>query len=64
MVQDEILDEVWRIRDEYARSFNYDLDAIFSDLKRREAQSGREHVKLPAKKPGAIPTARDDAGGK
>jgi hypothetical protein len=50
MIQDEILQETWRIRDEYARSFNYDLDAIFCDLKRREAQSSREHVKLPARK--------------
>jgi hypothetical protein len=60
MVHDEILEEIWRIRDEYARSFNYDLDAIFSDLKRKEAQSGREHVNLPAKKPSVTLCTDDD----
>jgi hypothetical protein len=64
MVQDEILTEVWRIRDEYAKSFNYDLDAIFSDLKHKEMQSGREYVKLPAKKPSAAPAVTGEAESK
>jgi hypothetical protein len=64
MVQDEILTEIWRIRDEYAKSFNYDLDAIFSDLKSKERQSGREYVKLSAKKPGAAPAVTGEPEGK
>jgi hypothetical protein len=28
MWEDEIVEEIHRIREEYARSFNYDLDAI------------------------------------
>jgi hypothetical protein len=59
MIQDEILKETWRIRDEYARSFNYDLDAIFRDLKQKEEQSGRKHVRLPAKRPDETLTTRD-----
>ena len=64
MVHDEILEEVWRIRNEYAKSFNYDLDAIFSDLKIKERQSGREYVKLSEKKPSATPAVPGEAESK
>lgn len=33
---DPIVDEVRRARDAYAARFNYDLDAIFQDIKKRE----------------------------
>jgi hypothetical protein len=36
MARDPIVEEVRRIRDEYAARFNYDLDAIYRDLKERE----------------------------
>jgi hypothetical protein len=36
MAKDPIVDEVRRIRDEYAAQFNYDLNAIYRDLKERE----------------------------
>ncbi len=48
---DEIVEEIHQIRDEYAKSFNYDLDAIFADLRKKEAESGREVVTL-SRKPG------------
>jgi len=32
MFHDEIVEEIHRIREEYAKSFNYDLDAIFADI--------------------------------
>jgi hypothetical protein len=51
MWTDEIVEEIHRIRDEYAKSFNYDLDAIFSDLRKKQAESGREVVSL-SRKPG------------
>jgi len=51
MWTDEIVEEIHRIREEYAKSFNYDLDAIFADLRRKEAESGREVVTL-SRKPG------------
>ncbi|NER19218.1 MAG: hypothetical protein F6J86_38280 [Symploca sp. SIO1B1] len=49
MWQDEIVEEIHRIRQEYAESFNYDLDAIFKDLQKKEAESGRKVVNLAAK---------------
>ena len=38
---DPIVDEVRRVRDAYAARFNYDLRAIYRDLKEREKRSGR-----------------------
>jgi hypothetical protein len=51
MWKDEIVEEIHRIREEYAKSFNYDLDAIFADLRKKETESGREVVNL-SRKPG------------
>lgn len=53
MWTDEIVEEIHQIREEYAKSFNYDLDAIFADLRKKEAESGREVVNL-SRKPGLI----------
>jgi len=39
---DPIVDEVRRARDAYAARFNYDLRAIFRDLKEQEKRSGRK----------------------
>ncbi|MDB9424513.1 hypothetical protein PN437_06240 [Microcystis aeruginosa CS-564/01] len=49
MFHDEIVEEIHRIREEYAKSFNYDLDAIFADLRKKQAESGREVVTLSRK---------------
>lgn len=38
-MDDPIVDEVRRIRDAYAARFNYDLDAIFRDIKEQEARA-------------------------
>lgn len=51
MWQDEIVEEIHQIREAYAKSFNYDLNAIFEDLRKKEAESGREVVSL-SRKPG------------
>lgn len=45
---DPIVDEVRRVRDAYAARFNYDLRAIFRDLKEQEKRSGRKVVSCPA----------------
>ena len=55
MFKDEILEEIHRIREEYSRSFNHDLKAIFADLQKQQAESGRAVVTL-SRKPG--PTTR------
>jgi predicted PolB exonuclease-like 3'-5' exonuclease len=49
MFQDEIVEEIHRIREEYSRSFNHDLKAIFADLQKQQAESGREFVTLSQK---------------
>jgi hypothetical protein len=41
---DPIVDEVRRVRDAYAARFNYDLRAIYRDLKEQEQRSGRKLV--------------------
>ena len=50
MYQDEIVEEIHRIRQEYSRSFNHDLKAIFADLQKQQAESGREVVDLSRKR--------------
>lgn len=49
MSQDEIVEEIHRIREEYSRSFNHDLKAIFADLQKQQVESGREVVNLSRK---------------
>ncbi|MEH1766559.1 hypothetical protein [Nostoc sp.] len=51
MYQDEIVEEIHRIREEYSCSFNHDLKAIFADLQKQQAEGGREVVSL-SRKPG------------
>jgi hypothetical protein len=51
MYRDEIVEKIHRIREEYSRSFDHDLRAIFADLQRQQAESGREFVNL-SRKPG------------
>jgi predicted PolB exonuclease-like 3'-5' exonuclease len=50
MYRDEIVEEIHRIREEYFRSFNHDLKAIFADLQKQQAESGREVVDLSQQK--------------
>jgi hypothetical protein len=50
MYQDAIVEEIHRIREEYSRSFNHDLKALFADLKKQQAESGRRVVNLSRKR--------------
>lgn len=43
-MNDPIVDEVRRVRDAHAARFNYDLDAIFRNIKEQEKKSGRKFV--------------------
>jgi len=45
--QDPIVEEIRAIREAYAARFNYDLQAIYRDLKAQERQSGWQTVSLP-----------------
>ena len=51
MKRDPIVEEVRKAREEYAAKFNHDIDAIYKDIKRREAESTREFVSFPPRKP-------------
>lgn len=51
---DEIIKELWQIREEHAAKFNYDLDAIFRDLKEQQEKSGRTVFSFAPKKPEEI----------
>ena len=50
MARDEIVEEIRKIRDEYAKSLGYDLDAICRDLREKQRQSGRKVVSLPPRR--------------
>jgi len=54
MWNDEIVEEVRKARDEDAAQFDYDLGAIFKDIKREEEKSDREVVSLPSRKPALV----------
>jgi hypothetical protein len=46
VMPDEIMKEMWRIKDEFAARFNNDLDAMFRYLKQKGRESGRQYVNL------------------
>jgi hypothetical protein len=52
---DPIVDEVRRARDAYAARFNYDLRAIYRDLKEQELCSGRKVVSYAESSAGVGP---------
>jgi len=43
---DEIVRELWRIKDEIAREYDYDLDALVAHLRDEGRKSGRSPVDL------------------
>nr|WP_238568930.1 hypothetical protein [Xenococcus sp. PCC 7305] len=44
MFHDQIVEEIHKIREEYSRSFNHDLKAVFADLQKQQLESEREVV--------------------
>ncbi len=50
-MNDPIIDEVRQARKAHAAKFNYDLDAIFRDLREREKASGQPTVSYPPRRP-------------
>ena len=51
MWNDEIVDEVRQVADQYAKEHHYDIDEIYHDLKAKEQASGRQLVCFPPKRP-------------
>lgn len=58
MWQDPILEEIHKIREEHAKAFNYDLEAICDDLRRKQAESNRLIISIPLKPPRQPQTSR------
>lgn len=50
-MNDPIVEEVRQVRDAHAARFNYDLDAIFQDIKEREKKSGLVFIDGVARQP-------------
>jgi hypothetical protein len=50
MYKNEIIDEIHRYREEYARQFDYELRAIFDDLKQKQLAHQDRLVQLPIKR--------------
>jgi len=50
-MNDPIVDEVRRVRDALAARFNYDLDAIYQAIKKREKESGLVFIQGVARQP-------------
>ena len=43
---DDVLREVWRIKDELSASYGHDLDRLFAEARQRQRQTGRPSVDL------------------
>ncbi|NEP83798.1 MAG: hypothetical protein F6K39_40120 [Okeania sp. SIO3B3] len=56
MLPDEILEEIYKIREKHAKAFNYDPELIFADFLERQKQFEKEWkgkikiIKTPLKK--------------
>ncbi len=44
-MSDEIIKEVWKIKDRIAKRFQYDVVSLAAELRRRQERSGRKTVK-------------------
>ena len=51
MWEDEIVNEVRKNREAYAAKFNFDLQAMYEDLKKVERKSKHKKVSFKPKKP-------------
>jgi hypothetical protein len=58
-MRDTIVDEVRKAREDYARRFNFDLDAICRDLRQKQQAAGAKVVSFPKR-----PVQRQSAGRK
>lgn len=50
MIQDSIVEEIRRIREDYAQRLGCDLEAIYRDIKEKESKSNRNLVSFPPKR--------------
>ena len=50
MRNDPIVDEIRNVREAHAERFNYDLEAIYHDLKTQEQKSRQSFVSYPPRR--------------
>jgi len=50
MQENEITNELYQIREAYAKQHNYNLKSMWVDLRKKQAQSGRVVVSFPPKR--------------
>ena len=50
MQPDPIIAELRAVRDTHAARFNYDVRAIFQDIRAMQEMSGREYMRYPARR--------------
>jgi hypothetical protein len=58
MWRDTVVEETRKAREEYAQKFDYDLGAIFRDLKESEDQNRERVVRLRPRRPVSVRTAQ------
>lgn len=51
MRKDPVVEETRKLREQYAKTLNHDIDAIFDDIQKRQIKSGKKLVSLPSRKP-------------
>ncbi len=61
MSSDPVVDEIRKIREEWAARFDFDVRAIVKDAQRRDAADDREVIRLPPR-PVVTSAASGDAG--
>jgi hypothetical protein len=49
-MSDQVLDEIRKVRDDYAARFHHDPKALLNDLKKKERRSKRRIVSFEAKR--------------
>jgi hypothetical protein len=57
MWKDPIVEEIRRLREQYASQFNYDIDSLFRDIQKRQDKAGKKLVSFAPRIPFKIPRA-------
>jgi hypothetical protein len=59
MHRDGVIEEVWRIRDEYVKQHHYNLDEIVEDLRRRQAEHPSQIADRRQQRPSKTPPPKN-----
>ena len=51
MWKDPIVEETRKLREQYAKKHNHDIDAIFKNIQNRQKKSNKKYVSFPPHKP-------------